>query len=504
MKITFIDPTESVINYGLRSLSQYLMQAGHSVEMIFLNQSSILYNYEYSKNFYEDLYKIVKDSDLIGISLVSNYLGHAISITQKLKDRFNIPVIWGGIHATATPRKSLDFTDLVCVGEGEACMLSLLETMKNGKDYQDVPNLWYKNDGKIICNETAPVDPNIDDYSIPLYDNSREFIRQADNIVPMDDNIRKQITGVPTNYYSIQEKTTYPYLTLTSRGCPNSCTYCCNNLFKKIYKGKGTLLRHRSNKSIIDELKTIILQMPFINIIEFFDDDFIYKDEKTISEFTSLYKRDIGLPFRCNFRPESVTYNKLSLLYNAGLISIEMGLQSASPRINKLFKRHFDESTFLDAVYIINKFDKIIPHYDIITDNPFENYDDIQQTLRFISRIPQPYIITVFSLTFFPGTQIYEEAQKNKMINNEIKEIINKKDNINYEYTQPYIKLMLLYIRKADFKSSVTCAVFNALTSKFALIVFDSFLLYPLWFTILFTKRVLKKIKNAEVRLFPG
>src|ERR1035437_5311415 len=99
MKITFIDPTESVINYGLRSLSQYLMQAGHSVELIFLNQSSILYNYEYSKNFYEDLYKIVKDSDLIGISFVSNYLGQAISITQKLKNRFNIPVIWGGIHA---------------------------------------------------------------------------------------------------------------------------------------------------------------------------------------------------------------------------------------------------------------------------------------------------------------------------------------------------------------------------------------------------------------------
>lgn len=504
MKITFIDPTQGVINYGLRVLSQYLIKANHEVNIIFMNQSSTQYDLDYSENIYNDLFTLIKDSDIIGVSLISNYLGQAKSLTQKLKTNFDIPIIWGGIHAIAAPEQSIEIADLVCVGEGENCMFSLLESMETNNSYHKVPNLWFKENNKIVRNETAPIDPNIDDYSLPLYDNNREFLRLGNNIVPIDDNIRKEIIGVSTNYYSIQAITTYPYLTLASRGCPYSCTYCCNNLFKRIYKGKGKLLRRRSNQNIIYELEVALKQMPYINVIEFFDDDFIFGNEETISEFASLYKRKINLPFRCNFRPASVTNKKLSLLSSAGLISIEMGLQSASSRINKLFKRHFNKTVFLEAASIINKFDNIIPSYDIIVDNPFENYEDIKQTLRFIAELPQPYRIAVFSLTFFPGTQLYEVAKQNDLLNNEINYIVNKKNYVQYEYKQPYIKLLLLYIRRVGFKKSITRSIFKVLTYKLALVVFDSFLFYPFWVTILFIKRVLSKIKNKEVQLFPN
>lgn len=504
MKITFIDPTQSVTNYGLRALSQYLVNANHEVKMVFMNQSSIQYDYDYPESIYEDLFQIVKDSDIIGISFVSNYLGHSKCITKKLKNKFGKPIIWGGIHAIAAPEQSLEIADMVCVGEGEECMISLLEKMETGGSLHEVPNLWFREDDIIVRNPTAPINPNIDDYSMPLYDNTREFVRQGNNIVPMKDSIRKQIIGVTTNYYNIEEKTTYPYLTLASRGCPNICSYCCNNLFRRIYKGKGKILRRRSNREIISELEKITRQIPYINVIEFFDDDFCFVDEETISEFARLYKQKINLPFRCNFRPESVTYEKLSLLCNAGVISVEMGLQSASARINRLFKRHFNKTAFMEAARIINKFEQIVPHYDIIVDNPFENYEDIKQTLRFISELPIPFRLAVYSLTFFPGTQLYTYAKENNLIGDEIKEIISKKNYVQHEFKQPYIKLLLLYIRRVGFKRSITRSIFFILTTRPLMMIFDSFLFYPIWFLILYAKRVVSKIQHKEIQVIPG
>jgi len=504
MKITFIDPTQSVINYGLRALAQFLVNAGHDVRLVFLNQSSIQYNLDYPESFYNDLYKLVEDADVIGFSFVSNYLGQAETLTRKIKNKFSIPVIWGGIHAIAAPEKSLEVAEMVCVGEGESCMLGLLQALQQGTGLQSVPNLWYKKENVIIQNETAPLNPSVDDYSFPLYNNSMEFIRRGNNLVAMDDAIRKELMGVNTNYYSIKSETTYSYLTLASRGCPFSCSYCCNNLFTKIYKRKGKLLRRRSNEEIINELEMMIRQMPYINVIEFFDDDFIFADEAVVAEFASLYKKRIGLPFRCNFRPDSVTYEKLSHLNDAGLISVEMGLQSASPRINKLFNRHFNKTTFIKAANIINKFSNIVPNYDIIVDNPFEQYEDISLTLRFISGLPQPYKIAVFSLTFFPGTQLYEYAKSNHLLNDEIKNIINKKNYVQYEFKQPYVKLLLLYMRKIGFKNSASRFIFTLLTTKFLLMIFDSFVFYPLWFSVLFSKRVLSRMKSKDVQLIPG
>jgi len=256
--------------------------------------------------------------------------------------------------------------------------------------------------------------------------------------------------------------------------------------------------------NIIEELQAMLIKMPFINVIEFFDDDFICTNPETISEFAELYKKHINLPFRCNFRPDSVTEEKISILVDAGLISAEMGLQSASKRTNKLYKRHFNKKKFLEAANIINKHEEISAHYDLIVDNPMENNDDLQETLRFLAELPVPFQLPTYSLTFFPGTQLYKFARENNLFRNEEKDIFNKKNYVVYEYKQPYIKFLFIYIRLVGCKQPIKKSIFLFLTSKIALTVFGSKLFNGFWITIIFAKRVFSKLKDKDVQLVPG
>ena len=36
------------------------------------------------------------------------------------------------------------------------------------------------------------------------------------------------------------------YPTLTTRGCPHHCAYCCNRFLRELYQGKGNYVRKRS------------------------------------------------------------------------------------------------------------------------------------------------------------------------------------------------------------------------------------------------------------------
>ena len=505
MKITFIDPTHSCTNYGLRTIAKYVNTNGHDVKLIFLNQPYIDYDYRYSEKMYEQIVDLIRDSDLIGFSVISNYFGQAASLTKRIKESSEIPVLWGGIHAMAAPEQCLQYADMICLGEGEISTLKLINAFDNGDDIRKISNIWLKEGDSIIRNEILEINPEIDTYSLPLYDNTLEYVRNEETIVKLSDEQRKRITGVPTVYYNIAKDFTYPYLTLASRGCPNSCTYCCNNLFKSLYKGKGKLLRRRSNANLISELETALDKMPFINVIEFFDDDFIFTNEETIAEFSTLYKKHINLPFRCNFRPESVTDEKIKLLVEAGLISIEMGLQSASAKSNKLYKRPFNKNNFKKAATIISGYKNIIPHYDLIVDNPFESPEDKRDTFRFLSELPGEFKIPAFSLTFFPGTELYRYAIEHNMIADEKKEILNKKNFRLYEYNDPFIKFLIFYLRTIGLNSRFKKYLFDLITGEKLFIILGHSLLKGFWIIVLFLKRFSSKFKHRgqKISLIP-
>ena len=82
----------------------------------------------------------------------------------------------------------------------------------------------------------------------------------------------------------------------------------------------------------------------------------------------------------------------------------------------------------LKAMGILNKYkDKMLPPlYDFLIDSPHETDEDKIESLRFIAKIPKPYKVQLFSMVLFPGTQLYEMAKRENLIEDENTAIYNK------------------------------------------------------------------------------
>ena len=113
--------------------------------------------YRFSEPCLNQIIDICKDSHLIGISLFTCHFDRAVQLTQAIKSKLDIPVMWGGIHPTIKPDESLHYCDIVCLGEGEEAVAELLGKMEKKENYLNTKNFWFKHNGTIIKNELRPL-----------------------------------------------------------------------------------------------------------------------------------------------------------------------------------------------------------------------------------------------------------------------------------------------------------------------------------------------------------
>src|SRR3989338_5483 len=148
MKITLISTATFPSDQGIRTISSVLKKAGYEVKIIFLAYSED-YSRVYPEKALNQVIKICKDSDLVGINSFASTAPRAIHVINKLK-RLNNPIVWGGIHATISPEECIKYCDIVCVGEGESAVVDLAKAIENKKPIGKIENLWIKKGDKII------------------------------------------------------------------------------------------------------------------------------------------------------------------------------------------------------------------------------------------------------------------------------------------------------------------------------------------------------------------
>ena len=171
-----------------------------------------------------------------------------------------------------------------------------------------------------------------------------------------------------------------------------------------------------------------------MNCILLSDDNFFALSEKQLDNYAELYKKNIGLPFRCLAHAHDITERKLRTLVDAGMIELQVGIQTGSEKTRKLYKRGPSTDKILDSVRLINQFrTSLMPVYDFIIDNPFEDEKDLVETLQMIQRFPKPYHLNIFSMRFFPGTELYQMARARGLVVDEIKQFeFAHKTHINF------------------------------------------------------------------------
>jgi len=461
MRVVLISPYPDITAFGVRAISSYLRAHGVATRLIFLpdplGDALTDQPERYPAAVMDALAPMCADADLVGVSLMTNYADNAGQITRALRQRgTRAPILWGGVHPTIRPEECLETADLVCVGDGEEAILDVVRAIETGAPLTGIPNIQANHpDGSPIRNPVRPLDPDLDAFPPPDWSHEDHFIweagenGQAGSIVPLTPARTEGFLAGGTVSRLIGK---VGYQTMTGRGCPHRCAYCVNDAIKSLYGAKG-YLRWRSTEHVMAELEAARRIMPFIGYVWISDDAFFARPAEDIREFCRQYKARIGLPFTCLGSPATITRDKMDALVDAGLIYLQMGVQTGSPRIQELFNRKaMGNDKMLAAMAIINDYKGKLfpPSYDFILDTPYETLADRLDSVRFIARIPKPFRLQPFSLVLYPGTKLAAMAVADGHLTDERGQVYTK----SYTMRRPdYVNFLILAAKGGRFPS---------------------------------------------------
>lgn len=391
-------------NLGVEYLSAALKKDGHEVRFFFDPQTfggGIFLRIDALNRRSRVGDRIVEQiatwrPDIVGFSCMTHNYRWSLGIARRVKRRLAAPVIFGGIHPTSIPATVLanDCVDMVAIGESEESFCRLLGDLPANMGRADIAGIHFKRGDRIVANPPAPLPARLDDLALPdkeMYFAKMPAFRRID--------------------YSI----------MASRGCPYSCSYCCNDILKGLYE--SAIRRTRSVESVIAELRHA-KQRYGVPRVFFYDEVFPF-NRRWLEEFAARYKSEIGLPFKIYFHFKLADDRRVGLLREAGCDYIIFGMQSASERIRAdVCNRHYTNDEVRRAVAVC-KAHGIQIEIDHILGLPFETDREYGEAVDFYREL-RPDVIYSYWLTYYPGTSIVALARKAGLLPEDAEQRINE------------------------------------------------------------------------------
>ncbi len=481
-RLTLLSPTPPDLSaFGVRSLQASLKAAGHAVRLVLFPgsigrlQEDGSFVYRYPERIVDQALELAKDSDLVGVSFFTNYFDRAVQLTTAVNRRLALPVIWGGIHATVRPAEALRHADFACRGEGEIALGQLLAALEAGRPTDAIPGIWARRGEGVADNGLAPLVADLD--SLPCFDFSGVdqyvYAPEAKGIIPLSaDVLARALPRVPFR----KGRLLRVYRTMTDRGCPHACTYCNVPTVKGLFRGGPTpYFRNRGVAHVMAELRQVLARYPCIEGVQLFDDTFFSRKMEWIEAFAAAYKKDVGLPLYCQASPTTLDPRKLDALIDAGLCYVEMGIQTGSANMRRIFHRPESDATVLAGARLLHdRRDRLLPpDYHVILDAPWETTEDRLDTVRLLAQLPKPFGLAIASLVYFPETELYRRAKAEGRIHDEETEIYRRPFYIPPRRDYPSFLLYLLTFQR------IPPAVYKALLEPWAVRFFTR--ANPVW-----------------------
>lgn len=209
---------------------------------------------------------------------------------------------------------------------------------------------------------------------------------------------------------------------------------------------KWSKIRYREINHVIKELIIVKKNLKRVERINFYDEVFLPKKE-WIEDFCTKYEQYINLPFYCMFYPGTCTKETAEILSRVGLKGVWLGIQSGSERVRReVFKRNYSNETIFKQIDIFHQLN-ISVKCDFIFDNPFETPEETEETIKLIGMLPNPELVNMFSLKFFPNTEITNKALKMGLIDKTIDQTYEEKPVYLIDGERQYDILNKAYVK---------------------------------------------------------
>ena len=214
-----------------------------------------------------------------------------------------------------------------------------------------------------------------------------------------------------------------------TRGCPYKCFYC------DIYK---TTINHyrRSVENIVEEVK--VLADLGIRRIEFIDDIFNVNVKHCYSFFEKMSKSGLNLEFMFpnGLKGDLFTKELLDMMVEGGLRGMNLSLEHASPRLQKVMRKNLDVDRFRENIqYVASKYPHVVVGLYTMHGFPTETEAEAHETLEYIKSIKWAHFPYMFNVRIFPGTEIEHFALEQGIS----KKLIEESQDMSYAEGSPTI-----------------------------------------------------------------
>ncbi|HWQ77717.1 MAG TPA: DUF4080 domain-containing protein [Anaerovoracaceae bacterium] len=264
------------------------------------------------------------------------------------------------------------FIDFVISGEGEAPFSELMEMLLSDvREYEKIPGLTYRLDGKIYVNPQAP----------PL-----------------------QFESVPFPYLSLvceEDKIMYYE---SSRGCPFQCSYCLSSIERRV--------RALSLDRVRSDLGYFIYKR--VKQVKFIDRTFNWDQKRCYEIIKYLITGDNGeTNFHFELCGDLIDEELLRLLSTArpGLFQFEIGVQSTNESALRACNRKSDFAKLSEKVKQLVEMGNIHIHLDLIAGLPHEDYPSFRKSFNDVYAL-MPHYLQLGFLKLIKGAPIREQAEE--------------------------------------------------------------------------------------------
>lgn len=381
--------TPEQMQFGISYISSVLKGQGYNTKLVVLSRM-------FGKNNIRNVSKIMDNFNprLICFTAVYSEYYFLAKIARYIKSRYpDIFLMIGGPHVSLNPDEVIsDSFDALCIGEGEYPTLELILQLDKGKYPSGIPNLWIKHDSGI---EKNPV---------------RRFLQDLDSLPFPDREIWQEWIG---------EMPDCRNPVLLGRGCPFSCTYCCNPALRSL--AEGPYVRFRSPDNILKEIKEVAIRFPekkdFNLEVETIgvDKEWFIELCSKLEHLNASLSQPLSYITNLRITPHLDLDTFFSALKKSNFTAIKIGLESGSEKIRReILKRDYSNQDILNAVSLARRYGLKVIFYNLIG-VPGESREDYQETIRVNRRcLPDRTIPHVFFP--YPGTGLYSLCKEQGLL----------------------------------------------------------------------------------------
>lgn len=285
---------------------------------------------------------------------------HAVAAMAKQLNPDVTVIVFGQLATFSSQYLCEDpHIDYVVVGEPELTVAELIAALTGGGDVGTVAGLAYRDNGTVRTTAPRVYPDNIDQFEI---------------LPEMWDMIGVRRYARYENWNgAIKEDFYIPIL--TQRGCPFKCTFCRETYGKKFHA--------RSPQHVVAEIKDLHERYG-AKEFHIYDPVFNYDNEraKEICRLIIASGMKISLAFPHGVRADIMTEDLLTLMRQAGTYKLVYGIESASRRLQKAFRKNLNLEQVREII-------RITADKGIITGGYFmlghlsETAAEMEETIRF-------------------------------------------------------------------------------------------------------------------------